>query len=213
MAEVPFPDAGRRIAARLQGAGDGDLALRQPPGRVREEDAPRVAAHPAPDRQAPCQQGGPAGRTDRCAHIEVGPPLALGRHAVDVRCPDARVSVAAEIAIPQVVAEDDDEARLPGGPLGREEWRARQAVRERHAGQAHPDPSRDIASRPRALHIGLPHRDRRPHAICWVPTRRRRIRVFRALLVLLAHRVAGSNLAATTMVLRTARQQQHGLRR
>ena len=159
VAEVPFSDDAGRVADLLQRLGQGDLGGRQTVVRVLEEHPLAPAEHPAPQVYAPGQQGRPARRADRGLRVEAGPALALGGHAVEVGRADRRVPVGAEVAVAEVVGEDDDDVgrwALRGEPLGRTERRGgnprrgperRQAAR-REGTRAPRPPLRDRATMP-----------------------------------------------------------------
>lgn len=101
------------VALFAEGVGDGDFAGRESPFGVREEDASRTA-HAAADGIAAGQEGGPAGGADLRRDVEIGKAKPLGGHAIEMGCPDRRGAVAAEIAVAEVIGEDDDDV----GPLG-----------------------------------------------------------------------------------------------
>ena len=110
VAQVPFADGAGRIAFGLQGPGNRDLVRRQPAGIVRIEHMPaRTAGHAAANGQPPGQQRRPAGRAERGARIEIGEAQPLGGHPVEVGRANARMTVAAQVAIAQVVGHDDDD--------------------------------------------------------------------------------------------------------
>ena len=100
MTEVPLADAHRRVTPGPERPGEGDLVVGDAAGGVREEHA----VQPAADRQPAGQERRPAGRADRHPVI-LGELQSLGGHPVEVRRADRRVSVAAEVAVAQVVGE------------------------------------------------------------------------------------------------------------
>ena len=126
VAEVPLADAGGGVALGLESLGQRDLVGRQPAGGVGEQHAARCRWHmPAADRQPAGEQRRPARRADLGRRVELREPHALGGHAVEVRRADGRVAVAAEVAVAEVVGEDDDDvgraptieaAPRPGSP-------------------------------------------------------------------------------------------------
>ena len=111
MAQMPFADHRGRITLGLEDFGNGDFRRWKPAQRsLAENPWPRChcpAAHRMPARH----QRRAAGRADRGSTIETRPALALGRHSVKMRRRDGRVSVTAQIAVPQIVGEDDDNIR------------------------------------------------------------------------------------------------------
>ena len=121
--EVPLADHAGRIARVVQQRRDGRFGLRQPFGTVREVHAP-LAGQPVADRQPAGQQRRPRRRADRGGDVAAGELRPFGRHAVQLRRADRRMPEAAEVAIAEVVAEDDHERRpdvrvgLPGRILG-----------------------------------------------------------------------------------------------
>ena len=119
VAQVPFADAGRGVALRLERLGDGDFAGRQAAGRVPPQNAVAVVAHAAADRVAAGEQGGPAGRADLGGGVEIGEPHPFGGHAVEVGRADARMPVAAQVAPAEIIRQDDDDVGPGRLPLGR----------------------------------------------------------------------------------------------
>ena len=118
VAEVPLADHAGGVAARLEQLGDRDLVGRQALGaRCRAApSAPRPPATPympAADRQAAGQERRPARRAHRL-HVEAGPLLPRRRHGVEPRRADVRAAEGAEIAVAEVVGEDDDDVRRRG---------------------------------------------------------------------------------------------------
>src|SRR5262245_4985580 len=121
VAQVPFADAGGGIPAQLEDVGECDLRGRQSAGGVREEDPAGIRAHAGADRQPAGEKGRPARGADGRGRVEAGELEPLGGHPVQVRGANGRVAITAEVSIPQIVGEDDDEVRLLGrGGRGRE---------------------------------------------------------------------------------------------
>jgi hypothetical protein len=58
------------------------------------------------------QHGRAAGRADPRGHAEVGEAHALGRHTVQGWCVVDPGSIAAQVAVPQVIAVDQDDVRF-----------------------------------------------------------------------------------------------------
>ena len=109
MAQVPFAHHARDVAAGPKLFGEGDLRLRQPAGRVREQDPPPGGHHAVANRETAGQQRRPAGGAHTGTHVKAGPFLSLPRHPVQVRRPDGGMTKRAEIAVAEVITEDDDE--------------------------------------------------------------------------------------------------------
>ncbi len=61
------------------------------------------------------QQRAAAGRADRATAIEVREPHSFGRHAVKVRRLDLPLPVATQIAITEIVGEDQNDVRIASG--------------------------------------------------------------------------------------------------
>ena len=119
VAEVPLADHAGRVAARLQQLGERDLVERQALGRAVAQHLRRRAAgdavHAAADRQPAGQQRRPARRAHRL-DVEAGPLLPRRRHRVEARRAVVRAAEGAEIAVAQVVGEDDDDVRRRAPP-------------------------------------------------------------------------------------------------
>ena len=115
-----LPTIAGRVAPRLQQLGDRDLVERQALRGVVAKHLRRAAAgdavHAAADRQAAGEQRRPARRAHRL-DVEAGPLLPLGGHRVEPRRADVRAAERAEVAVAQVVGEDDDDVRRGRGRL------------------------------------------------------------------------------------------------
>ena len=117
VSQVPLADDPGGIAPRLHQFGDRDLVERQPLRGVGREHTGRSptsgAVRAAPHGQPPGQQRGAAGR----AHgldVEIRPLLPLSGHCVQTRRPDVRAAERAEVAVAEIVGEDDDDVRESG---------------------------------------------------------------------------------------------------
>jgi hypothetical protein len=106
--EVPLADAHGAVAGALEHVGEGRLVETEAIRVLREEDARDADARGV----AAGQERGARRRTDGVRGAEIGEAHALGGHAVEVGGADAR-AVAAEIAVAEIVAEDEDDV---GGP-------------------------------------------------------------------------------------------------
>ena len=108
-AQMPFADAGGGIAGLFGDRGDGRLVLGNAKRINARENrgaclAPGIAA--GEQRIAGGGAGGGGG-------IAVGKPHSLHRQPVDIRGLDLGCAVAAEVAIADVVAKDDDDVGWP----------------------------------------------------------------------------------------------------
>src|SRR5262245_16800749 len=111
---MPLADDAGAVPTRLQQLGDRDLIRRETLRRVVAKyfrcGAARLAVHPAPDREAAGEQRRSTRRAD-WLNVEVGPLLALGGHRVETRRPDVRTAERSEVAVAEIVGEDDDDVR------------------------------------------------------------------------------------------------------
>ena len=114
LSEMPLAHDRGRVPARLQHFRNRDLFGRQALCGVVAKHfrrrAGRHAVRAAANRQPSGQERGPARRAHRL-DVEVRPLLSLGRHAIEARRADVRAAERSEIAVPQVVGEDDDDVR------------------------------------------------------------------------------------------------------
>ncbi len=117
LSQVPLADDAGGVAARLQQLGERDLLGRQSRRRIGAEDAGRfravAAEHAVAHRQPAGEQRGPAGRAHRL-DVERRPLLALCGHAIEPRRADGGRAEGAEVAVAEVVGEDDDEVGRRG---------------------------------------------------------------------------------------------------
>ena len=107
--EVPLADASGGVALRLERLREGDLASGQAAGRVGEENSSSVAAHTVSNRQTAGHERGTTRGADAAGGVELCQLHAFCRHAIEVRRADSRVAETGEIAVAEVVGEDDDE--------------------------------------------------------------------------------------------------------
>src|SRR5690349_14685768 len=117
IAQMPFADEARRVAVvgeklRKRTAGDGEACRTVDTVRTvqRPLDGDALLI-PARDETGACW------RAIRSVRVEVGELHALARETVDVRRLHVRSAIRAEIAITNVVREDEDDVRWPCGPL------------------------------------------------------------------------------------------------
>ena len=178
VAEMPFADERRRVAARLEQLRKRDLRSGQPARRIGEEHAPEVvgSVHPVPNRQTPRQQCRPAWRTHRFGHVERRPFLAFEREAIEMRCSDGRVAVRAEIAVPEIIRDDQDD-------VGRGLRGGRDAAREEAQEGEERSTCREVAMmhgaimRPRAPEVDVVRGGAvAPDTGSWVPGRESALR-------------------------------------
>jgi hypothetical protein len=107
MAQMPLADTARGIAVVLQMPRDGDLIRGQPGGVPWEE----YAGHSRPGILAAREQSRARWRTHGIAGVEICEAEPVFRQRIDMRRPDGG-TVAADIAIAQVVAIDHHEVGL-----------------------------------------------------------------------------------------------------
>ena len=151
VAEMPLADDAGGVTRVPQRLGQGDLPGRQPRAGIGEEDPLPPPEHPAPQVDAPRQQGRPARRAHRGLAVEARPPLPLRRHAVEVGGADGRVPVRPQVAPAEVVGGDDDDVRRPvaaglagglagegGGPAARRREQGEAADRGQRGSPAAP---------------------------------------------------------------------------
>lgn len=131
VSQMPLAHTGRTVAGGSQHGGNGHLIRRQPAARPRKEDPPR-ACQPQANGQPSSHQRPPARCADGRGGVELAQPHALSGHPVEVGCVDRRVAHAREIAVPEIIREDDDDVGRPATLVG-----ARRAPRTRH-GQSCP---------------------------------------------------------------------------
>ena len=70
-----------------------------------------IGRHAAAKRIAARHQRGAGRGAERRRRVELRQPRAFGRHAVEIRRLELRVAEAAEIAVAEVVGQDDDDIR------------------------------------------------------------------------------------------------------
>lgn len=114
MAEMPFADE-RCCVVGLQRFSDGDLGQRQAVLVVGLDD--RIAKAGA-DGVAAGHQPGARGRADVGGGVKGRELRAFLRHAIEIGRADQFRAVGAEIAIAQIVGEDDDDVGLAARRLG-----------------------------------------------------------------------------------------------
>ena len=89
----------------------------RPPGELlRLHPVLQIAGHAAANGQPAGEQRGAAGRADARGDVEIGEAHALAGHAVEVGRADARMAVATQVAVAQVVGQDDDQVGQLLGP-------------------------------------------------------------------------------------------------
>ena len=114
-AEVPFADQSGGVAGVLQRLGQGHFGGGQAAGGDGAEDAELIVGHAGADGVASGHESGAARGADLGGGIELREAQAFGGHTIQIRRLDRRVAVAAEVAVAEVVGQDDDDVRLRGG--------------------------------------------------------------------------------------------------
>ena len=143
IAQVPLAEHSGRVTEVAQRLGDRHFLVLDAAHEVREQNPGPIAVEPVAHRQPPGQQPRPARRTDRSRDVEVRPALTLRGHPIEVRGPDHRRAVAAEIAPTQVVGEHDDE--VGGAVRGRRHLHLpRSACAQERTHEEHPGSNRPI---------------------------------------------------------------------
>ena len=113
VAEMPLAVERRRVALSAAEFRERQRVLRHACRRSR----PQGARDPDPMRIAPGEQRCPRGGADRLRHREVRGTQPFTGHRIEARRLDARASVAGEIAVAEVVGEDDHDVRRRRGRL------------------------------------------------------------------------------------------------
>ena len=112
VAEMPFPEACRRIAAASQQLAERDL----PGNETLRQSGRDGLQRSGPDGMAPRHQGRP-GRDTITFDIEVEAPQSLGGEPVDMRrgrSAENAAAVAAEFSPSQIVRENENDIWLRG---------------------------------------------------------------------------------------------------
>ena len=109
--KVPFADASRRVAVRLQQLGNRQFIRIETDSRIGTLD-PRRQADSA--RVTTGQQAGARRTADRRGRVVIRESDSLRGHGVDTRCCDLRRSIAAKVVVPLIVDEDEDDVGLHG---------------------------------------------------------------------------------------------------
>src|SRR5439155_15054795 len=113
LAETPLADECGRVPGVLQDLGDRPVL--RPEGYVPSLRPAAVPADPAVPGVQPGHEGAPRRGADRAAGVALGKADALARQPVDVWRLDLRLPVAAEVAVPEVVGQDEDDVRFVRG--------------------------------------------------------------------------------------------------
>ena len=112
--EIPLAEGSGGVAARLQDFGDGDFLRVKP--RVMLD---HVLSFGHAERIASRHQRGARGTTHRL-RVETGEAHPLGREAIQVRRADALPSIGTQVAVAEIVGQDDDDVwRAGSGGCGR----------------------------------------------------------------------------------------------
>src|SRR5439155_3306303 len=100
----------------LESAGDGDFFGLQATGRSPVKHAAFFAAgHAGADGQSTGEQGSAAGGADTGGDIKIGELHAFTGHSIEVGSANAGMTVTTQIAIAEVVGQDNDDVRRAGG--------------------------------------------------------------------------------------------------
>src|SRR5579872_3546003 len=124
--QVPFADECRGVSVRLQYFRQGDFfqwefiadfRWREPLiGAIAAAWDPVGDVHPL--RILAGENAGPRRRANRARGIIIREANALVRHLVDVRRLVKRAAIATEIALSEIIDEDEDDIGLVGGKSG-----------------------------------------------------------------------------------------------
>ena len=132
VAEMPFAEGARGVAGGLQPIRNGGLAEREAEavdiglGDPRAVYAARLLDHVAKrelksDALLPAagHEAGARGRAHGGIGVEIGKLHALGREAIDVGRLDVGRAHAAEVAVAEIIGEDEDDVRFRQARRGR----------------------------------------------------------------------------------------------
>ena len=117
-AEVPFADKSAVVSRLLEQDGHQFRILAQVAPivcRVSPDDPGHSGHRRVPSAQQRC----PGWRTDRAVGVEVIEAHPAGADPVDVRGPDILSSIARQVAVAQVISEDDENVRAFSSRRGR----------------------------------------------------------------------------------------------
>src|SRR5207245_2708757 len=112
---VPLADQGGRVAGGLKAGGDRRLGDRQALAGAAEGDDGRVELVAEPLLVSAGEEPGPRRRADRAGDVTALAANAGIREGVEVRRGHLRAAVEADVAIAEVVGEEDDDVRAVGG--------------------------------------------------------------------------------------------------
>ena len=120
VAQVPLADETRGVAEGLEPVGDGLLRELHPAVQVARRDVVLVSEAAL---VAPRHQTGARRRADAAGHVGIGEPDPGRGDGVDVGCERrqvrGRVRLEAEVGVPRVVREEDDDVGRARGLVGR----------------------------------------------------------------------------------------------
>src|SRR5262245_41961130 len=109
LAQTPFSKQRRRITGVLEHMSDRSVACAQ---RLKANgDTRRIAAHARMPNMLPGHQHGSRGSANCRSRVELRIAPALGCHATQVGCLNQLLAVAAQIAVAEVVGQDEDQIR------------------------------------------------------------------------------------------------------
>ena len=112
--KVPFSHDRRCVSLLLERFSNGGFIRIQPVGRDRSQH-PTIAIrhmHPNALRIAACHYTRPRRGADPCGNVKMSEPSTLLRHAVEIRRAVKRRAKRFDIAVTEIVAEDDYEIRF-----------------------------------------------------------------------------------------------------
>ena len=130
-AQVPLAEDAGDVALLLEHLGQGQPVRGD---GERAAGAEHAAGHAVAPAVAPGHDAVAAGRTDRCRGVGVGEAHALAGQPVAVRR-RVRAAVAGQVAVPQVVGQDDDDVRPFGRGRAGNRCRARERRQRQHQAQ------------------------------------------------------------------------------
>ncbi len=117
-AEVPFADAGGRVALVLEEIGESVSVRIYEQGVVRPD---RRTAEPGPPGVATSEEIVARRGTDRTRRVGCGELAPLRRENVDIRAAHLRRSVATQVSVAEIIRKNEEHIRSLGSDYGRPE--------------------------------------------------------------------------------------------
>ena len=96
----------------MENMGQRALAQRQSDTRIVVLGSDRIEFISESSWHSPGKEAGPRGTAIRRGEISLGEPDAIHRHGIDVGSRNLLVSVTAQLAVPKVVGDQQDDVRL-----------------------------------------------------------------------------------------------------